>query len=79
MLLRLFFGSRASPHPLRQRFLDPRIAKKLVIASPGHLKYVHENVMITSKAIFKDFPTAIFPSYGTTVSFSIPLTYHPLI
>ena len=51
----------------------------IVIASPEHLNYMHENVMITSKVIFKDFPTAIFPSYGTTVSFSIPQTYHPLI
>ena len=34
---------------------------------------------ITSKVIFKHFPTAIFPSYGTTVSFSIPQTYDLLI
>ena len=53
--------------------------KEIVIASPRHLNYVHENVMITSKVIFKHFPTAIFPSYGTTVSFSITQTYHLLI
>ena len=70
MLLRLFFGSRASP--------SPPLTK---IPGSAHRKqnYVHANVMITSKVIFKDFPTAIFPSYGTTVSFSIPQTYHPLI
>ena len=67
------------PLPLWQRFLDPRIAKKIAIASPVHLNYEQENVLITTKVIFKDFPTAIFPSYGTTVSFSIPQTYHPLI
>ena len=51
--------------------------KEIVIASPRHLNYVH--VVITSKVMFKHFPTAIFPSYGTTVSFSIPQTYHLLI
>ena len=82
-LLRLFFGSRASPppHPSPPLTKIPGSAhrKEIVIASPRHLNYVHENVVITSKVIFKHFPTAIFPSYGTTVSFSIPQTYHLLI
>ena len=80
MLLRLFFGSRASPlSPSDKDSWIRASQRKIVIASPGHLNYAHKNVLITSKVIFKDFPTAIFPSYGTTVSFSIPQTYHPLI
>ena len=77
----IVFGSRASPHPSPPLTKIPGSAhrKEIVIASPRHLNYVHENVVITSKVIFKHFPTAIFPSYGTTVSFSIPQTYHPLI
>ena len=81
-LLRLFFGSRASPpHPSPPLTKIPGSAhrKEIVIAFPRHLNYVDENVVITSKVIFKHFPTAIFPSYGTTVSFSIPQTYHLLI
>ena len=79
-LLRLFFGSRTSPPPSLPLTKIPGSAhrKEIVIASPRHLNYVHENVVITSKVIFKHFPTAIFPSYGTTVSFSIPQTYHLL-
>ena len=81
-LLRLFFCSRASPpypSPPLTKIPGSAHRKEIVIASPRHLNYVHENVVITSKVIFKHFPTAIFPSYGTTVSFSIPQSYYLLI
>ena len=51
---------------------DPSGKSKSYMRFSGHLNYMHENVMITSKVIFKDFSTPIFSSYGTTVAFSIP-------
>ena len=79
-------GGRGGPDPSGKsksymrfygnKHLDPlpleKVGHPLKIASPGHLNYMHENVMITSKVIFKDFSTPIFSSYGTTVAFSIP-------
>ena len=62
-----FYGNKhLDPPPLE------KVGHPLKIASPGHLNYMYENVMITSKVIFKNFSTPIFSSYGTTVAFSIP-------
>ena len=79
MLLRLFFGSRASPSPPLTKIPGSAHRKENSNRISGTFKLCAQKCHEKSKVIFKDFPTAIFPSYGTTVSFSIPQTYHPLI
>ena len=85
-LLRLFFGSRAPrPHPSPPLTKIPGYAhrKEIVIASPRHLNYVHENVVITSN-IFRQlyFPVMVlqflFLSHRHTIS-SYRLTFCKLI
>ena len=61
-----FSAVRPPPSPTLTKIPGSAHRKEIVIASPRHLNYVHENVVITSKVILKHFPTAIFPSYGTT-------------